>query len=215
MGLRLKEAAVLMTLLIFSAAFPAAGQPDAPLRQLMARAADSAVSLSYTYVLSGPKVSAEGTGEVTFQDNAFHAVYDVLEIYSDGVTRWTLDRGAKEAVAENQDSYSDDLLSNPALAVRNALEYFESDSSCRDTFRGKDVTRIDMTPTSSVSGITSLSVFVSVKDSSIAGFVAETTDGIRTEVEITSVSFSSPADISAFRFDGSTLDKEWVVTDLR
>lgn len=215
MRLKLNEAALLVALLVSYAVFPAGAQTDAPVRQLMSRAADAAVSFSYSYLLSGPRISAEGTGEVTFQDNAFHAMNDGMEIYSDGETRWTIDRRAKEAVTENQDSYSDDLLSNPALVVRNALEYFEIASSSEDSFRGKAVTRVDMTPASSVSGISSLSLFFSPTGSSLAGFVAETSDGIHAEIEITAMSFSSRVDISSFRFDESTLGDDWVVTDLR
>ena len=86
------------------------------LDRLVSAMASSSVTFDYTYrftPVSGPVLS--GTGSVRFQGNSFIMKGNGLEIYCDGKSRWTIDRSAREAVAESFDAGHPDYLANPAL----------------------------------------------------------------------------------------------------
>ena len=86
------------------------------LDRLVSAMASSSVTFDYTYrftPVSGPVLS--GTGSVRFQGNSFIMKGNGLEIYCDGKCRWTIDRSAREAVAESFDAGHPDYLANPAL----------------------------------------------------------------------------------------------------
>lgn len=83
------------------------------------------VTFHYTYSLSknGADFSPVTDGEVTLEDNAYILEGLGLEVISDGNTRWSLDRAAKELVIELVEK--EDLFTNPALFVVNYKQYMD------------------------------------------------------------------------------------------
>ena len=69
------------------------------------------------YVIDGYIVS----GNLEVEDNAFRLDALGLRIISDGITRWTLDDEAREAVVETVQK--EDVTANPALLIGHYADY--------------------------------------------------------------------------------------------
>ena len=83
------------------------------------------VTFHYTYSLSknGADFSPVTDGEVTLEDNAYILEGLGLEVISDGNTRWSLDREAKEVVIESVEK--EDLFTNPALFIASYRQHMD------------------------------------------------------------------------------------------
>lgn len=81
------------------------------------------VTFHYTYSLSqkGSGFSPVTDGNVTVEDNAYILQGLGMEVVSDGTTRWTLDRDAREALVEKVEK--EDLFTNPALFIASYKDY--------------------------------------------------------------------------------------------
>lgn len=83
------------------------------------------VTFHYTYSLSrnGGDFSPVTDGDVTLEGNAYILEGLGLEVISNGSTRWSVDRDARELVIETVEK--EDLFTNPALFVSSYKEYME------------------------------------------------------------------------------------------
>ena len=83
------------------------------------------VSFHYTYSLSqkGAGFTPVTDGNVTVEGNAYILQGLGMEVISDGTTRWTLDRDAKEALVEPV--VKEDLFTNPALFIASYRRYMD------------------------------------------------------------------------------------------
>lgn len=81
------------------------------------------VTFDYSYSLSkdGKPMEKVTGGLVTVEENCFTMTGLGLEVRSDGTTRWTLDREAKEMLIETVES--EDLFTNPALFIASYKNY--------------------------------------------------------------------------------------------
>ncbi len=81
------------------------------------------VTFDYSYLLSkeGKQMEKVTGGLVTVEENCFSMTGLGLEVRSDGKTRWTLDREAKEVLVETVES--EDLFTNPALFISSYKDY--------------------------------------------------------------------------------------------
>ena len=84
---------------------------------LLDKVPEHRVKFHYTYSLSqgGKPMTKITEGEVTVEDNAYLLSGLGLEVRSDGVTRWSMDREAEEVLIEKV--AKDDILTNPALFI--------------------------------------------------------------------------------------------------
>lgn len=92
---------------------------------LLDRVAGQRVTFHYTYSLSqkGEEFRPVTDGDVTVEDNAYVLEGLGIKVVSDGVTRWSLDEGAKEAVVETVQS--EDMFTNPALFISSYRRYMD------------------------------------------------------------------------------------------
>ena len=83
------------------------------------------VTFHYTYSLAknGADFSPVTDGDVTLEGNAYILEGLGLEVVSNGSTRWSLDREAKELVIETVEK--EDLFTNPALFVGAYKEHMD------------------------------------------------------------------------------------------
>ena len=83
------------------------------------------VRFHYTYSLSrqGSDFKSVTDGDVTLEDNAYTLEGLGLEVVSDGQTRWSLDREARELVIEKVEK--EDVFTNPALFVGSYAQYMD------------------------------------------------------------------------------------------
>jgi hypothetical protein len=83
------------------------------------------VTFHYTYSLSrnGDGFAPVTSGNVTVEGNAYILQGLGMEVISDGTTRWTLDREAKEAMVEKV--AKEDLFTNPALFIASYKDYMD------------------------------------------------------------------------------------------
>ena len=83
------------------------------------------VTFHYTYSLAknGADFSPVTDGDVTLEGNAYILEGLGLEVVSNGSTRWSVDREAKELVIETVEK--EDLFTNPALFVGAYRDYMD------------------------------------------------------------------------------------------
>ena len=91
--------------------------------KLLDRAGESRTSFTYTYSLSkdGGGFNEVTCGKVTVEDNAYFMEGLGLEVTSDGETRLSIDREAREAVLEKVEK--EDMFTNPALFISSWRNY--------------------------------------------------------------------------------------------
>lgn len=92
---------------------------------LLDRVEGHRVSFHYTYSLSqkGSEFAPVTDGDVTVEENAYILEGLGLKVISDGVTRWSLDSDAMEAVAETVEK--EDIFTNPALFIGAYKDYMD------------------------------------------------------------------------------------------
>lgn len=151
---------------------------------LLDRAAGKRVSFDYTYSLiqNGVEGDTVSSGKVLVQGNAFRLDGLGLELWSDGSTRWTLDRSAKELLIEPVEA--GDILTNPALLV---LDYREHPGLLKLRKEGPS----------------SLDVELHLEG------------GLVVHLVLTGIRYDEEGPLSDFVLEQASLDKDYVVTDLR
>ncbi len=146
------------------------------------------------------------------QGSAYRTEADGLEIYCDGTVVWTVDRAAREVVIEAYDSSADAAEANPLSLLRQFGELFSIASVSEDD--GSDIRtyRLEAGPSSN---IRELVAGIAVTGDRIAFARLELKDGTVIDCTIPSFSFSSAVDSRLYTFDVSTLDSNYIITDLR
>lgn len=83
------------------------------------------VTFHYTYSLSrnGEAFKPVTDGDVTLEGNAYTLEGLGLEVISNGETRWSVDREAKELVIETVEK--EDIFTNPALFIGSYKEHMD------------------------------------------------------------------------------------------
>lgn len=174
---------------------------------------DHCASFDYKYSMSG-NVPLNGSGKVRLQNSAFTMEGDGLEIKCDGQTRWTCDVVAEECYIEDVTGQSLDYEANPALLVGAIDKAFTLKKSNSATFNGKTVTEASLKPASNSGNISSVSMFLT-SDNKPAGAILTLKDGNTITITISNYSLGKPIALSEFRLDTKSLDKSFIVTDLR
>ncbi len=100
------------------------------------------VVFDYTYSLSkdGKPLSEVTSGKMTVEDNAYNLSGLGIDIYSDGQTRWSVEREAEEVLIETVEA--DDIIANPALIISS---YKELSSSLEVLSQGRDSLKLKVT----------------------------------------------------------------------
>lgn len=178
-----------------------------------AKVGDSQVSFSYTFSVNA-QTKIQGSGAVTVQDNAFKMSGNGLEVWCDGTSRWTVDASGKEAVIESvEENEATRYSANPALLLSNLDKAFVRTKSATDKFQGKKAWAVYLEPQVSCDVSLVKLYFVS---SVLEGASVIVEDGTQTDFVFSGWKFNEKAEsLSAFRFDESSLSKDYVVTDLR
>ena len=114
---------ILSTLLLTLLSLGVFAQEGIP---LLDKVEGNRVQFHYTYSLSqnGSAFVPVTDGDVTVEGNDYILQGLGLEVISDGLTRWTLDREAKEALIEKVEQ--EDLFTNPALFIASYKKYMKA-----------------------------------------------------------------------------------------
>ena len=128
---------MMLSLVTFLAGLSAWAEGGIP---ILDRVAGHRVQFHYTYSLSrdGGPMTQVTDGQVTVEDNAFLLSGLGLEIRSDGVTRWSLDREAEEVLIETVEK--EDIFTNPALFISSYRAYMDRIKVNHSTSDSLDVT---------------------------------------------------------------------------
>lgn len=185
-----------------------------PLDKMIEESAESAVSFSFVYEATNGTTSMSGKGSVTVQDNAFVLEMDGLKVICDSQTRWTVDTAAREMLVEPSDDGNADFSANPALLFYRVDDYFEKGDVSETDFNGMDAVQVRLEPVA-YPGLKDVCLYFSAATDLLSGVSVTVSDGTVTELLISTFTYIPKKDISYFRFDGSSLDSSWVVTDLR
>lgn len=189
------------------------------LEGFLEKVSSSCVSFEYSFTMLRNGANVVGSGDVKVQDDSFTLNGNGLEIWCDGSTRWTIDRAAEEAVIETVEDADADYATNPALLITSVEKAFEEVSVGNSKFNGKQVSVSSLSPAEDVKSSTEISeikLYFLVGTSSLCGLEVEMNDGSVCTFSIgkfqTSEKLSSK---DSFRFDESSLDSSYIVTDLR
>lgn len=148
--------------------------------------AQQAVELSLSYELSqGMERKTRGSAKLVYQGSCFLLEGTGFRVLNDGTDCWTFNMQSKEAVVDR--ALSVDITASPE-DVLSALGVNSSDA--------------DVDFTRSADGLPQT-------------VSARLADGSYIEVRVKSSKRLSSFDASAFSLDPSSLDKKWVITDLR
>ena len=109
---------------------------------LLDKVPEHRVKFHYTYSLSqgGKPMTKITEGEVTVEDNAYLLSGLGLEVRSDGVTRWSMDREAEEVLIETV--AKDDILTNPALFISSYKSHMDKIKVNGSSSNSLDVTLV-------------------------------------------------------------------------
>lgn len=177
------------------------------------------VSFDYSYALSAASGSKmTGSGRVVFQGDSFIQEGNGLETYCDGRSRWTVDRSAKEAVAESVDSSSPDYLSYPTFILRDIDKVFSIDGGqpvSEQKAGGQDVVSISLRPAVPMGKISSALLYFAKGTYRPVALDLYLEDGSVLKLSVSGYEVSSPVEDSIFSFDAGSLGEEYVITDLR
>lgn len=130
---------IAFTLLLSLLAFTAGAQRSIA---LLDKVEGQRVNFHYTYSLSqkGAAFKAVTDGDVVLEENDYVLEGLGLKVISDGVTRWTLDEDAKEAVVETVEK--EDIFTNPALFIGSYKNYMDK---IKVNSQGKDSLDVTLT----------------------------------------------------------------------
>ena len=109
---------------------------------LLDQVAGQRVHFHYTYSLSqkGQSFKEVTDGNVVMEDNAYSLEGLGIKVISDGITRWSLDHDAREAVVETVEE--GDLFTNPALFIASYRHYMDR---IKVNAQGKDYLDVTLT----------------------------------------------------------------------
>lgn len=182
---------------------------------LASRISASRVEFGYEYVMDDGRMKMTGSGSVNMQGACFKMEGDGLEVFCDGISRWTVDRNAREVVIESFDSVNMDYLANPAMLVSSFDKAFKvSGQVCRASYSGKACVKAVLKPVASA-GMDEVILYITEDGNSIAGAEILMSDGAKAIFTLPYFRLSGQGDASCFRFDVSSLSSDYIVTDLR
>lgn len=170
-------------------------------------------SFDYSYSMSG-SLPMSGSGAVKLQDNAFTMMGNGLDIRCDGKTRWTTDVVAEECYIEDVTGQGLDYEANPALLVGAVDKAFTLMKTSNATFNGAKVTEASLKPQAKGGNIASVSLFLASGNKPVGANIT-TTDGNVITIIIKNFKLAKPVDMKEFSLDTKTLEKSYIITDLR
>ena len=204
-------AAILLSLAV---CFTAAAQN--PVKTFAESVKDRCVKAEYSFVYKSGNIPVNGSGTLSFQDNAFCLSGNGMRIVCDGSTRWTLDEEAKECYIETVESSSPDYEQNPALLLTALDKAFSISTAAKaSNLSGRSTTSIALTPLKGNTYLKGVTAHF-LSDGSLYALVVSLKDGGTTTVTLKNLKKERPVSISpAFTLDLSSLDSSYIVTDLR
>ena len=186
-------------------------QNDGILSAYASRLETNSISFKYSFEVKSD-VTVTGKGSASLSGQSYHMDGNGMEIWCDGMTRWTLDRTSKEAYIESVDDESADYLANPAVLLAGLDKAFNVKSVRNTTFKGESVKALDLVPVAEGTNIESAVLYVAGTTPRGAKMVIG--DGTETIFHLSSFTWTPGVD-KVYSFDVNTLDKEYLVTDLR
>lgn len=203
---------IVSALLLCGLYMATAAQGQSVLGQLCAEMADTAVAMDYSYTLTASGVKSLGEGTLTVQDKSYVMQGNGLRVYCNASSMWVVDEAGKEIMIDNVSQETDSYLSNPALLLTNVYDVFSVSSPVAN---GETLT-YTLSPKSDC-GITSgvITLDVSGKTPVFVSGNFTTSDGVRLDVKIKSMTFMKKKPLTFYILDLSGFDSSWMITDLR
>ena len=205
----MKYFAVILSFLLWGISTCASAQ-DALSGFISGLSSQSAV-FSYSYVIDDGHTKIAGDGTAEIQGDSYLVKGDGLEVYCNGVCRWTVDRQSMEVVVESYDPESPDYTVNPAALLKNFDKLF-SVKGCESTSSGYDYV---LSPVSEKTDVESMELSLSADGKRLMYAGLTMKNGAVAAFTVPSFCFAPVSDASRFSFDVSALSADYIVTDLR
>lgn len=186
-------------------------QERGPVGDFAATLASSDVSFRYAFEVKRD-VPMKGNGTASLCGPAYHVSGNGMDIWCDGVTRWTIDRNAREAYIEPVNAESADYLSNPATLLGALEQSFRVISASDVTLNGKKLQAFKLAPALDETGLDRVVLYLDGSVPVRVSIVVE--DGTETVFRLSNYSVKEKSD-AVYAFDIASLGADYVVTDLR
>ena len=171
--------------------------------------------------LSASFSSSQGKGafDLDTQDGAYRFITKeggslVLDIFSDSKTIWILDRNSKECEIETLEEEGDGFVGSIMNIINGVDSHFTVSGTRQAVFEGKKASAVVLEALQGKDGICK-EVTLYLQDQRLLGFTSTAGDGTITKFTISRYEVKDKVPATHFTFDESTLDKSWVITDLR
>ncbi len=187
------------------------GGTDTALEKFVASLSSMSADFSYEYAMDDGRTVVTGSGTVTMQGDAYAVDGNGLEIFCDGNSIWTVDRAAREVVIEACSPESASFVMNPAALLGNFDKVFSVKSSAVTSSGDVSYTLMPAADT----GMTEMEIVLASDGSRLTGAAFKTKDGAVVRFTIPSFSFSALSSPERFVPDISSLDSDYIITDLR
>lgn len=203
---------IVSALILCGSYMATAAQGPSVLGQLCAEMADTAVVMDYSYTLTASGVKSLGEGLLTVQGKSYVMQGNGLRIYCNSSAMWVVDEAGKEIMIDSVSEEADSYLSNPALLLTNVYDVFSVSSPVANG--GMLTYKLS---SKSDCGITSGEVTLDISGNTpvFASGAFSTSDGVRLDVKIKSMTFVKKKPLTFYVLDLSGFDSSWMITDLR
>lgn len=191
---------------------------------LAGKVAASRVSFDYCGYMEEKGVRTAFTGRIVLQDSSWFLKGNGMEIWCDGVSRWTVDEGAKEVVVEPVSQ--DDAASVPVSIISRLPELFtwEPDGipspysgtlASGKEFHDSNAVSYTIYPKPDVECSFSSVIMYFDRSGALIGVMMDYVTGQTIGFTFSSLEFSEPSDMSSMALSEGSFDSSYVITDLR
>lgn len=182
------------------------------LDRLYAGLSANCVEMEYSYSTRISGVKMNGSGSLQLQGEQWHMTGNGVEIWCDGKSLWTIDRGSKEVVIEDAGlDASSDALTNPAILFVRLDDAFAVKES-RPSDDGKAVVYM-LQPDDAIS-IEYVNIEIMKSDASLRSGSFALDDGTSVNITVKDMRLTEKRPADSFSQPDS-FDASWIVTDLR
>lgn len=200
----------LLTALLLGCA-PVFAQERGAFDEFVADLQQREIHFTYRFEVGGD-VPVKGSGTAALCGAAYRVSGNGMDLWCDGVTRWSVDRSAKEAYIEAVDPDAVDYLSNPAALLGGLDRAFRVDSIAEVKVGGRKMKAYKLMPSASDTGLDSVVLYL---DGSIPAQVSiAVADGPRTVFHLSDYVVKEKSG-AGWSLDIASLGADYAVTDLR
>lgn len=202
----------LLSIFAFCICALASAQDTDAFRAFVSNVTDARVSFTYSFT-SGFQTKVTGKGTALVEGDSFYLNGNGMEIYCDGKSATTIDRVAKEVIVESLEEDQGNYV-NPSILISSIDKSFKCKSQTKVSYAGHQAVKVILEPKRDL-GVARITLYLSGVGNILYGATLSQEDGSSTDFFIPSFKILPKGPQSDFKLDLKSLDKGYIITDLR